>query len=104
VDNIVDGVFAESSEHLTGIEVHGDGTQVSGNRVAGIVASVEGYGIWMRGLDQTATGNHVVSGGNAVPGVGILAEYAGDFCAGNTAAGFVTSIFACIDVGGNDSV
>ncbi len=112
VDNVVDGVFTTyNGIPVTGIEAYGDGIQVSGNRVRDLAPDGTGVAIGI-GADffgfQTIAGNHVVSGGASVYGLGIHGRFDSastaktrTFCKNNTVVGFSTAVADCLNAGGN---
>ncbi|HEY0661002.1 MAG TPA: right-handed parallel beta-helix repeat-containing protein [Lysobacter sp.] len=106
VDNTVSGVFATAvNTQPTGVRVLGDGSEVRGNRVRGLLVAGTGaaIGIDVDGSHQVIDGNRI-SALVATPGRGIAGNgTANTFCTGNTVANFTLPLDNCDDVGGNAS-
>lgn len=103
IDNTVAGVFATAATtYPRGIEVYGNGNEVRGNQVRGIV--LEGGGsVWALAVysaGMTVAGNRVSAEASTV-GRGILGSGANTFCADNTVVNFATAYHSCEAVSGN---
>ena len=97
IDNTVAGVFATATNTSPyGIYVSGNGREVHGNQVRGLVVTGSGiaYGIYAFASGARLAGNHV-SAAATTAGQGIYGDGAATLCTGNTVVNFTTAYYSC---------
>jgi parallel beta-helix repeat protein len=106
-DNIIDGVFASGDYgDARGISASGDGVQVSGNRIGGLLHP-GAYGMTY-GIDASLSLGAAIAGNRISSPVAVDATHGNGisgsgYCSGNTIANFATPLGTCEDDGGNAS-
>ena len=104
VGNTIDGLFTDAAPaNPRGVVVRGEGNEVRGNLVRGLVAGSTGsaVGIMVFGVQHATVGGNRVIAPAPVNGTGIIGY--GGFCSDNLVANFATPWDACQLVSGNHS-
>jgi hypothetical protein len=98
IENVVAGVFATSTNTVVdGIRAHGDGNEVRGNQVRGLVVAGSGAATGIRAFAQAMTlADNQVSADAVTNGVAIRGASVSDtFCTGNAVVNFSTPYSSC---------
>ncbi|HEY0662083.1 MAG TPA: NosD domain-containing protein [Lysobacter sp.] len=104
IENVVAGVFATSPNAVVdGIRAQGEGNEVRGNQVRGLVMAGSGTAVGIRGESPAMTlADNQVSADTTMNGTAITGHYTWNtFCIGNTVVNYSTAYTSCAHSFGN---
>ncbi|HEY0661025.1 MAG TPA: right-handed parallel beta-helix repeat-containing protein [Lysobacter sp.] len=92
IDNTIAGVYTDAPGNGTGMYAYGDGNEISGNRIRGLVGN--GVAIAAAGAAMTVRDNAISIEG-PVPNTAISGGGAATACIGNTVVGYDVAYSSC---------